>query len=152
MRCCLSAILLVLLAAPVAAAPPPPPPQQPQQQQMQIPPELTNPKTAERIAAMSEALSKALLDLPVGEIQAAAEGRPATPADRKRTVRDIERARDPNFDRDIQRQIAEVGPQVQASMQAFARSLTAITQAQSNAADEIERAAANMPRPDYPRR
>ena len=152
MRCCLSVIPLVLLAAPVAAAPPPPPPQQPQQQQMQIPPELTNPKTAERIAAMSEALSKALLDLPVGEIQAAAEGRPATPADRKRTVRDIERARDPNFDRDIQRQIAEVGPQVQASMQAFARSLPAITQALSNAADEIERAAANMPRPDYPRR
>jgi len=147
MRCCLSAIPLVLLAAPAAAAPPPPP-----QQQMQIPPELTDPRTAERIGAMSEALSKALLDLPVGEIQAAAEGRPATPADRKRTVRDIERARDPNFDRDIQRQIAEVGPQVQASMQAFARSLPAITQALSNAADEIERAAANMPRPDYPRR
>jgi len=146
MRCYLFAVTLILLAVPAAAAPPPP------RQQIQIPQELTDPRTAERIGAMSEALSRALLDLPVGEIQAAAEGRPATAADRKRTVRDIERARDPNFDRDIQQQIAQVGPQVQASMQAFARSLPAITQALSNAADEIERAAANMPRPDYPKR
>lgn len=134
-------LLLPLLAWPAAAAaqPAPPPP-------IDIPPELTDPATAERIGGMMEALSRAFLNLPVGEIEAAAEGRQPTQADRARTVRDIAGPGD------IDRQMAEVRPAVEQSMKAFARALPAMSRALAQAAAEVERAVANMPRPDYPRR
>ena len=146
MRYLLFAVPLAILAAPAAAA------QSAQPEAISIPPELTDPKFVERIAGMTEALSKALLDLPVGEIAAAAEGRPATEADRRRTIRDIGRLSDPNFERDIQRQMVEARPRVEAAMQAFARALPSMTRSLSEMADRIERATANMPQPGYPRR
>lgn len=99
---------------------------------------------------MSQALSDALLNLPAGEIEAAAEGRQPTWADRHRTLRDIARRDDPNFDRRLQRGVAEAGPQLQAAQRAIVTTLPKVAGALSQAAGEIHRALQNMPRPDYP--
>ena len=61
---------------------------------------------ADRLGGMMQALSKAFLNLPVGEIEAAAEGRPATQADRRQTIRDLGRKQDPNFERNLDRDLA----------------------------------------------
>ena len=138
----MAAVATGLAASPVAAA------EAPRAEEIRIPPELTDPRTIETLSRMTGTLSKALLDLPIGELEAAAHRRPATSADRSRTVRDASRI----SEREIQQRIAEAGPQVQSAMQAFARALPAMTKALSEAADEIERATANMPQPGYPRR
>lgn len=146
MRHYLLAIPLALIAAPVAAQP------APQPEQIQIPSELTDPAMADKLANMLQALSKAFLELPVGEVQAAAEGREPTRAEKGLTVRDLGRRDDPNFDRNFQRQIAQSKPMIEQSMKALAQALPAMTKALSEAARQMERATANMPRPDYPRR
>ena len=133
------------VAAPAAAQPAPPRP-------IEIPPELTDPATMERIGDMMGALTEAFLDLPVGGIQAAAEGRTATPQEKRLTVRELGRRDDPNFDRNIERQVAQAGPMIKHSMRAMAEALPAMSQALSQAATQMERALENMPRPDYPRR
>jgi hypothetical protein len=136
----LIAIALLAAAPPAAPAPvaPPPPPT------VQLPPQLTDPATGDRLADAVEALSHALLNLPVGEVQAAVEGRPPTPADRRRTVRQL----DPNFER----RIAAARPRIQASMRAMATALPEVMQSLHQAREAIERAAANMPDPNYPKR
>lgn len=139
----LFAIPLALAAVPAVAATPPPP-----SGQIRIPPELTDPRLAERLNAMTQSLSKAFLDLPIGQIQAAAEGRQPTEADRRRTVRDVAGI----SDSELQRQIAVNGPKIQAAMQALQRSLPAVSKALSDAQTQVEQAVANMPRPDYPKR
>ena len=60
MRHMLYALPLVLVAAPAIAQP------QPQPEAIQIPPELTDPATAAKLANMARAMSDAFLDLPVG--------------------------------------------------------------------------------------
>lgn len=147
MRSLLILIPLALSAAPAAAQAP-----QPQPEQIQIPPQLMDPAMADRLGNMMQAMSKAFLDLPVGELQAAAEGRPATAQEKRITIRDLGRRDDPNFDRNFDRQIAEARPMIQQSMKAFAQALPAMTKSLSEVATQIERATANMPRPDYPRR
>jgi hypothetical protein len=134
-------ILLAALAVPAAAAP------APENRQIQIPPELTDPAFVDRITDMTEALSKVLLNLPVSGIEAAAQGRPVTDADRSRTVGDVGRI----SERDLERKIAEARPQAQAAMQALSRTLPAMTKALSELADQVERATANLPQPGYPR-
>lgn len=134
-------LLLALGATPAAAAAPP------QQAEIEIPHELTDPEFIDRISGMTEALSKALLRLPVGEIEAAAQGRAVTDADRGRTVRDTSGI----SERDLERQLAEVRPQLRSAIEALATSLPAMTRALSEMADQVERATANIPRPGYPR-
>ncbi len=147
MRNLLIAVPLALLAAPAVAAQPAPRPEP-----IQVPAEITDPAFTDRLADMMQAMSKVFLDMPIGEVQAAAEGRKATAAERKLTVRDIGRRDDPNFDRNFDRQIAQARPMIQQSMKAFAQALPAITKSLSEAAGALERATANLPRPDYPRR
>jgi hypothetical protein len=143
-------LAIALLAAQPAAAPapvaPPPPPM------AQLPRELTDPATANKLANVMQALSHAFLNLPVGEVQAAVEGRPATPADKRLKVRDLARRDDPNFDRDFQRQMAATKPMIQSSMRALATALPQMMQGLQQASQAIERAAANMPDPTYPKR
>ena len=67
----------------------------------QLPREFTNPATAEKLANAMEVLSKAFLDLPVGEVQAALEGRKPTPSEKKLTVRDVGRRDNPDFEREL---------------------------------------------------
>lgn len=119
---------------------------------IQVPRELTDPRTADKLANAMQSLTKAMLDLKVGAIQAAVEGRKATAAEKRLTVRDLGRRDDPNFDRNIQRQVADAKPMIAQSMKAIADALPAMMKGLDDAARAIDRAAANMPDPSYPKR
>ena len=144
----LSLLPIALLASPVVAQAPAPA----LDESIRIPPELTDPATMARVGDTVGALSHALMNMPVGEVQAAIEGRPATAADRHRTVRDVASRGDPNFEQNLQRQIAQGQETMQASMRAMAAAMPAISRAVNDAAQEIERATANLPQPGYPKR
>jgi hypothetical protein len=143
------AILAIILLAAQPAAVPAPPASPPV---AQVPPQLTDPATAGKVAGIMQAMSKAFLDLPVGEVQAAAEGRAPTRAEKKLKVRDLARRHDPNFDRHLERRIAATGPAIQSGMKALADALPRVMQGLQQASDAIDRAAANMPDPTYPKR
>ena len=132
---------LMLCATPALAQAPAKPP-------MQIPSELTDPAMADKLADAMQTLSKAFLDLPVGEVQAAMEGRAPVAADKRRTVRSETRV----SERELQRRIAESKPMIERSMKAIAVTLPAMMQSLEAAGESIERAAANMPDPTYPKR
>jgi uncharacterized protein YukE len=117
-----------------------------------LPPELTDPRTADKLANTVQALSNALLNMPVGDLKAAVEGHPATAAERHMTVRDLARSDDPNFDRKLQQHIAEVRPTIHQSMKTINDALPQVMQGLEQAGKALERAAANMPDPNYPRR
>jgi flagellar hook-basal body complex protein FliE len=113
---------------------------------------LTDPATAQRLTNVMQALSNAFLNVKVGGVEAAIEGREASPRERNLTVRDMARRDDPNFDRNLQQQIAQVGPTMQSSMNALNQALPEVMQSLHEAKKSIERAAANMPDPTYPNR
>jgi Ni/Co efflux regulator RcnB len=146
------AIPLILASALVAT---PAIAQQPAQQSaetIEIPSEITDPKLAGRLADVMQVLAKAMLNLPIGEIQAAAQGRPATAEEKNRTVRDVARKDDPDFERDLEQQVAASKPMIEASMKALISALPAMMRGMAGAREELERATANLPRPDYPKR
>jgi hypothetical protein len=135
-------ILPLLISASPAFAQPAP----------QLPPELTDPATAQRLAGAMQAVSDAFLNMRVGDIQAALEGRPATPAERNMTVRDMARRDDPDFDRHFAHNMAKVGPTMQRSMQALNQTLPVVMHDLKDVQRSIERAVANLPDPTYPNR
>jgi hypothetical protein len=137
------AILPLLLASSRALAQEVPP---------QLPPQLTDPATMQRLAGTVHALSQALLNIRVGEVQAAVEGRPATPQERNMTVGDMARRDDPDFDRHLQENMAKAGITLQRSMVALNRALPELARDLHDARKSLERAVANMPDPTYPRR
>ena len=114
---------------------------------LQVPPE-----TADRLADSVQSLSQAVLDMKVGGVQAALEGRKPTRAESNLTVRDLGRRSDPNFDRNIEQQIASARPKLEQSIGALNQALPEITQDLQNAQRTIERAISNLPDPNYPRR
>ena len=118
----------------------------------QLPPELTDPATAQRLTNSMQALSSALLNMRVGEVAAALEGRPATPEERNLTVGDLARRDDPDFDRHFHDQIASVGPTMQRSIKAMNKALPEISRDLKDVRKSLERAIANMPDPNYPKR
>ena len=122
------------------------------QQAPQLQRELTDPAAAARLAGSVHALTYALLDMRVGEIQAAVEGRQATPEERNLTVGDIARRDDPDFDRHLQQKMLKADGQMQRSMQALNQALPQNMSDLKQAQKSLERAAANMPDPTYPRR
>ena len=142
MRSAFVLIPLTMLAAPAAAAPP----QQPPTAEVQR--VLNDPATVERMTGVMQALSKAFLDMPVGEVEAAVEGRPATPADRQRRVRDIE----PGVDVDLQAQMAQARPMIRQSMKALSDALPGLMKGFAEARQSLDRAISNMPDPTYPKR
>ena len=139
---------LALCATPALAQSAPPADPQP----IQIPPELADPATADRLADTVQSLSDALLDLKVGGMQAALEGRKATAAERSRTVRDLARRDDPQIDRHLHERIAEARPVIEQSIRSMNEALPDITRSLAEARRSLERAIANMPDPNYPRR
>ena len=139
---------LLFCAAPAVAQDVPPGPPD----AIQLPPELTDPRTADRLADAMQSLSNALLDMKVGGVQAALEGRRATPAERNVTVRDLARHDDPDFDRNIHEQIAAARPKIEQGIRAMNEALPEITRSLGEARKSIERAIANMPDPNYPKR
>jgi hypothetical protein len=88
----------------------------------------------------------------VGGIEAALEGREATPREKHMTVGDLARRKDPDFDRHLQQRMAAVGPQIQRSVTAINRALPEMMRSVEEAKRSLDRAVANMPDPDYPRR
>ena len=115
-----------------------------------LPQVLTDPAMADHLGRVAGVLTKSLMDLPVGEIEAAIEGRPATRADRRRTVGDS--IGDPQIAQRVAEQATSSGRTMQAATRALASSLPAIMQALEGAKGEIERAIGNLPDPTYPRR
>jgi hypothetical protein len=90
--------------------------------------------------------------MPVGELKAAAEGRQASPAEKRMTVRDLARRDDPDFERKLHQQLAEARPMVRQRIKALNDSLPAMMQGLQQARQSLERALANMPDPTYPTR
>jgi hypothetical protein len=147
-----SLLLLLSLGSAPAAAQPVAPPAPPEPNAIQIPPELTDPRTANRLADAMQSLSSALLDVKIGGLQATLEGREPTRAERNTTVRDLARRDDPQIDRHIQQRIAEAKPRIEQSMKALNDALPSIMQGLEQAQKSLERAVANMPDPNYPKR
>ena len=139
MRKFLFALPLMLAAAPAYAAPAP-----------QLPPQLTDPAMADKLGRVASVLTRSLMDLPVGEVEAAIQGRPATPADRARRVRD--EVNDPYLEQRVAADAARSTRTMQRATKALVASLPAIMGALGQAQDELERAVANIPDPTYPRR
>jgi hypothetical protein len=142
MRLALIALPLAVMTSPALAQ------AAPAAEAIQLPPELTDPKWADRLTDAMAAMSKAFLDMPVGKVEAAIEGRQPTAADKRRTVGSETKM----SEREIRQQIEETRPAMQAGMKALAAALPAMMKGMSEAQREIERATANVPRPDYPRR
>ena len=140
MRTAILALPRMLAAAPAHATPPAP----------QLPPQLTDPAMADKLGRVAGVLTKSLMDLPVGEVEAAIQGRPATPADRARRVRD--EVNDPYLEQRVAAEAAQSGRTMQAATKALVASLPAIMGALDRVQDEVERAVANIPDPTYPRR
>ena|SRR6185295_3210096 len=143
MRKSLILLPILLTATPALAQPAPPP---------QLPPELADPKVADRIADAMQGVSQAFLNMRIGEVQAAVEGREPTPAEKKMTLRDLGRRDDPDFDRKFHDRMAQVRPTIEHSMKALNTALPAMMKALDEAGEAIDRAAANMPDPTYPKR
>lgn len=143
----------ILLLAPllIAAAPPPPadaPARSAARAMDEVDRALNDPRTMDRITKSMQAMTDVFMKMPVGELEAAAEGRPATAADKRRTLRDMGDV-DPA---DVKRQIAEARPMIEQSMNAIKASIPAMMRSLEEAGKAIERAQANMPTPGYPKR
>jgi hypothetical protein len=141
MRAKLILVPLLLASTPALAQPAP-----------QLPQQLTDPRTAQKLANAMQGLSHAFLDVKVGEVKAALEGREASPQERNMTVGDLARRDDPDFDRRFHQQMANVGPMVQQSMRALNQALPAMMKGLADAEKSLDRAVANLPDPTYPRR
>ena len=130
-----------LLAATSAAAQPAP--VAPQVQQV-----LADPATAERLTNVMQSLSKALLDVRVGDVRAALEGRQPNAADHRRTIG----SETGMSDAQLRARIAAARPAMEQSIRALNEALPAVLDGLQQAQQAIDRAAANMPDPNYPRR
>jgi len=142
MRAIVILISALLAATPALAAQPGPAPI--------LPPVLTDPAMADQLGRVAGAVTRSLMNLPVGEVEAAIEGRPVTREDRARTVRDS--IGDPYFEQRIANEAAASGRTMQAATKALVGSLPAIMGALEGARAELERAIGNLPDPNYPRR
>ena len=138
MRLCLLLAPLVLVAAPASAQP----------SDMQIPRELTDPAWADRLTNVLQVLSKSMLDMPVGEVEAAIEGRPVTAADKGKTVRSETRM----SERELNQHIEAARPAMRGAMKAMASALPAMMKGFEEAGREMEKATSNLPQPGYPKR
>jgi hypothetical protein len=148
MRLLIAFAAVAMIATPAAAAPG-------DEDQYKIPPQLTDPAMAETLGKMLASMTRAMMDMPVGGMQAAIEGREPTADEKRRTVRDMA-GRDPDFERKMETQIAQAVPRMQAGMKAMAASLPGMMKALAKAAEDMEagidRATANLPQPGYPKR
>lgn len=141
MRSILIAFPILFASAPAQAAPVPAP---------QLPPHLSDPAMADELGRAAGVLTRSLMDLPVGELEAAIEGRPPTAADRSRRVRDS--VNDPYLEQRVAGEAAQTGRTMQAATKALISALPAVMSALGQMEDQLERAVSNLPDPTYPRR
>jgi hypothetical protein len=109
---------------------------------------LNDPRMADQMTSIARAMSKAMLDMPIGEVEAAVQGRAATPADKRRTVGTETGMSEQQLDA----QIAAAQPAIRSSMKAMSTAIPAMMNAMTGIAEQMERAIANMPDPTYPKR
>ena len=128
----------ILFAAPAAAQPAAP----------ALPPEVASGQIVDQLQPMLRALSRAFLNLPVGELEAAAQNRPVTPQDRGKTVGHAIGL----SERELDEKVAAGTDTLKAGTQAMARSWPVISRSLSEAGRELEKAIANAPSPAYPKR
>ena len=88
-----------------------------------LPPQMMDPALPAQLGRMAGALTHALMNLPVGELEAAIEGRPASPADRRKTVGSETRRDNPYVEQDIQRDVASSAGVMQSSARAMQRAM-----------------------------
>ena len=141
MRTLWIALPLLLAATPAAAAP---------KEAPQLPPEFSDPAMADKLGRMMGVLARALMDMPVGELEAAVQGREPTAADRSKRVRD--HIGGPDAEREVEAKVAASGRQMQAMSKALVASLPSIMKSMEGLERELERATANLPDPTYPKR
>jgi hypothetical protein len=141
MRASLIALSLLLAPVPAFAAP---------KEAPQLPREFTDPAVADKLGKMAGVLTRALMDMPVGELEATIEGREPTAADRSKRVRDA--IGGPDAERQVEAQVAQSGKQMQAMSKALVDSLPSIMAALDQMESSLERATANIPDPTYPKR
>ena len=116
--------------------------------QPQLPQEIAEGRMLDRIGDVAGVLAKALLDLPVGEVEAAIENRPVTREDRRRTV-----ASEMGADaRDIGREVERGKVAMKQGGEAMVRALPVITRELGRVGEVLERTINNMPSPAYPKR
>jgi hypothetical protein len=140
MRALLIALPLAFIPVPALAAPAPP----------QVPPELSDPAIADKLSKMMIPLTRILMDMPVGELEAIAEGREPTAADKTRRVRDA--IGGPEAQKKLEGDIAAAAPKMRAMQKSLVAALPALMAALGPLQKELERATANLPDPTYPRR
>ena len=139
MRAIWIALPLLLAATPVDAAP----------KDIQVPREFSDPAMADQLTKMLGPLSKALMEMPIGELEAAVAGREPTPADRAKRVRD---EIGPEGQKNLEATIAQAGPQMRAMQKALVESLPSLMSALGDLESRMERVTANIPDPTYPKR
>jgi len=144
MRAALIALPIAIVAMPSVAIAAP----SPQDETAHIQRVLNDPQWADRMTGVMVAMSKAFMNMPVGEVEAAVQGRQPTAADKRRTVQ----SETGMSEQQLQLKIEESRPQMEAGMRAMAAALPAIMKGFSEAQHEMEKATANIPRPDYPKR
>src|SRR5438270_4402365 len=144
MRKILIFVPLLMCATPALAQDAPP--------AFQLPRELTDAQSAMKLAAKLQGISNALMNVRVGELGAALEGREAAPRERNVTVRDLVHRQDPNFEQHMQQKVATVGPKVLQTMQTLNRTLPQVMHDVDDVQRSVERAVANLPDPTYPQR
>ena len=143
MRRSLIVLSLAAMAAPAAAQQTASP-----ADEIRLPPEMSDPRLADRLVDTLQVLSKAFLSVPTGEVEAALEGRPVTPADRKRTV-----ASETGLtERELNRKLDESRPAMHGAQKALMAAIPAMMRGLKDAQKEFEAATANMPQPGYPNR
>ena len=143
MRPHLIVLSLAAMAAPAAAQQTASP-----ADEIRLPPEMSDPRLADRLVDTLQVLSKAFLSVPTGEVEAALEGRPVTPADRKRTV-----ASETGLtERELNRKLDESRPAMHGAQKALMAAIPAMMRGLKDAQKEFEAATANMPQPGYPKR
>ncbi len=142
MRALLLALPMVLVPVPAFAAPAETP-------QAQIPPELSDPAVADKLTRALGPLSRALMNMPVGELEAALAGREPTAADRSKRLGD---QIGPEGQKELEATIATAGPKMQAMQRALVASLPAIMSTLGDVGKQLEKATANLPDPTYPKR
>lgn len=142
MRNFLVLVPLSLLGTPALAQNLPPP------YYMPAPPVLADPAAVDRMGNAAEAVSRALLNVPIGEVRAAVQGREPTSRDRHDTL-----GRETGVtERDLHVQFEAAKPMIQHGAQAMARALPQIMRSLADVQSTIDRTMANLPDPNYPRR
>ena len=111
--------------------------------------ELTDPATADRLAESVQACRRRCSICRSASVQAALEGRKATPAEKKLTVRDLARRDDPDFDRDFAADRRSEADD-RAEHAGDERRASGDHEEPRRGAEVARRAAANMPDPNYP--